>query len=113
MKMSGAEFRAFLGCRDASIWPEGLYVEEEALRINGEVSNMDAAYTDTDEIEIVGGSTAWESLDHRDRPTPSLRALARRWAKLQTETRLLVTVPNDQINNLVTMARSIGATVHR
>lgn len=46
------------------------------------------------------------------RATPTLKTLARRWLKSQNETRLIVSVSNDQIKNLVTMARSIGATVH-
>jgi len=113
MKMSGADFRAFMGSTDPNIWPEGLYIEEEMLRINGVDSNLDAPCVDSDMVEIVGGSTAWEDICARYKPCPSLRVLAKRWIKSQTETRVLVTVPNDQMENLVTMARSIGAVVHK
>ncbi len=110
MKMSGADFRAFLDCKHPDIWPDGLYIEEELLRVNGVETEILEKTNDTDVVEIVGGSTAWEN--RRDeRPAPTLASLARRWIKMQNELRVLVQVPKDKVDDLRKVLKSLGATV--
>lgn len=109
MKMSGAEFRAFMN--DRTIWPEGLIVEDEIISINGVESDLpsDDDYADTDLINIMYGSLRWE--DNREHEPGALTSLARRWAKSQKEVRLLVTVPKDKLEELTLLLKSIGAKI--
>ena len=114
MKMSGADFRAFLNCNDPDIWPEGLYIEEELLRVNGIEDEIAAEYKDSDVVEIIGGALAWDDLKKDRESLPSsLKALAKKWQKLQSESRVIVTVPNDKIEQLEAFAKTIGAKVVR
>jgi hypothetical protein len=108
--MSGADFRAFLDCKHHDIWPDGLYIEEELLRVNGVETELPEKTDDTDIIEILGGATAWENV-RDERPTPALVSLARRWIKMQNELRVLVSVPKDKVDDLRKALKSFGATV--
>ncbi len=114
MKMSGVDFKAFIGSKDPAWWPEGLYIEDELLRVNGEEAELGNTddYKDTDLIEIVGGALAWDSiLKDREMPPGSLKALARRWLKAQNETRVVIAVPNERVDELAALLKAIGARV--
>lgn len=112
MKMSGADFRAFLNYTDPAIWPEGLYIEEEMLRVNGVEDEIASEYKDSDIVEILGGSLAWDNLkkDRESQPM-SLKQLAKKWQKLQTQSRVIITVSNDKIEQLEDFLKSIGAKI--
>lgn len=111
VKLSGADFRAFLSSKDESIWPPGLYIEEELLRIDGRESEIpaDHEYNDDSVVEIISGNLAWEN--NQERLTTTLAALARRWLRKQNETRVVVTVPTDQLSKLADILKTIGAQV--
>lgn len=112
MKMSGADFSAFLDCKDQAIWPAGLYIEEEALRVNGVECELAGQYAPTDVVEILGGSLAWEDLaKDRESPPCSLVSLARRWVKLQTEINVVITIPKDRLDELPKVLKSLNAKV--
>lgn len=116
MKMSGADFRTFMASKDPAWWPEGLYIEDELLRVNGVESELDSTdkYKDDDLIEIIGGALAWDSLQNdRDKPPGSLASLARRWLKAQNETRVVIVVPNDRIGELDALLKPLGAKIAR
>lgn len=112
MKMSGADFRAFLDCKDPSIWPPGLYIEEELLRIDGdEIEELPESFDPASIIEIMGGSTAWESSADRERATPTLRTLARRWIKMQTTVNVVVSIPKKSMDQIASAVAKIGGKV--
>lgn len=111
LKMSGADFKAFIACKDEKFWPPGLYIEEETLRIDGVESELPApdTYADSAVVEIIGGSLAWE--ESRERPTATLVALARRWLKAQRVTRIVISVPLENVPRLGEVLKSIGAEI--
>lgn len=112
MKMSGADFQVFLKCKDPNIWPPGLYIEEELLRVNGVETELAESYSDADVIEIISGSLAWENLEKSKNGSPgSLRALARKWLKIQSSERVVVLVPKGRISDLSDALKPLGATI--
>ena len=114
IKMSGYDFKSFIGSKDPKYWPEGLYVEDELLLVNGIEKTLDLAGSsnDDDVIEILGGALAWDDFQrNRDNPPGSLVSLARRWLKDQTETRVVISVPNDRLKDLPAILAPIKASI--
>ena len=114
IKMSGYDFKSFIGSKDPKYWPEGLYVEDELLRVNGVDKTLDlvGSPNDDDVIQILGGALAWDySQRDRDNPPGSLVSLAKRWLKNQTETRVVISVPNGQLKDLPAILASIKASI--
>lgn len=103
VKTNGAEYKAYINEQSAKWWPDGAYMDDSVLNVNGvEIGedNFDfdpGKLEDSDAVSIIFGSYY---ISPGDRDPISLEAHFKRWRKAQTTVRILVEVHKDKLESL-------------
>jgi len=111
VKMSGADFKAFVA--DDTIWPDSIlgWLEDEEVTVNGKINDEDEAWDKCepgDLIVIIAGSIRF--LD-RNKDDIELTTLAKRWLKKNNTVTLLVEVTRDNEDGLRSRIKLEGGKV--
>lgn len=114
VKTNGAEYKAYINEQSAKWWPDGAYMDDVVLMVNGEEigeDNVDfdhAGMDDADSVSIICGefySTPG------DREPTSLIAHFKRWRKAQTTVRIAVEVHKDKSQAVEDAIKAAGGRI--
>lgn len=114
VKTNGAEYKAYINDADPKFWPEGAWMDDEVLLVNGEKvgeDNFDFDYTklnDADEVVLECGSY-YKS--EGDRNQIELITHFKRWRKAQATVRIAVEVYKDKLESLKTVIKANGGRI--
>jgi len=114
VKTTGAEYKAYLNDTDPQFWPEGAWMDDEVLLVNGKEvgeDNFDFDYmklNDADSVILECGSY-YKSVADRD--PIELVTHFKRWRKAQTTAYISVSVDKTRIDELKAMLKTFGAKI--
>ena len=106
MKLSGAEFNAFLN--DKTIWPnEDDWLEDELISIDGgESDGLPGQISDSAVVVVYGGT-----IRRHDKDDDALLTMIRKWRGLQTTTFLIVRVNKNKEEALRAAIKAAGGKI--
>ena len=100
MKTTGAELKRFY--KDEAFWPEGAWIDDWYLEVEGTETDPDAIDTVPDEAKVIFQGTVF--LDSDNSSWVTLDTFFRRCKKRQTYAISLVELPKDQLEDLKQLA---------
>lgn len=108
VKTTGAEWNAFYA--DASAWPDGWFHEDEVITVDGAYDeDRDLTCLQPDSKVTVTGGIIFKG-DYSEEGD-SVEGHFRKWRKAQTNTTIVVTVPNENLDALRQFVKTIGGRV--
>lgn len=96
VKTTGLQYKAFIKSQDPAFWPEGAWMDDAEVVVDGRPWNGDVdedQISDTAEVRVTGG-VVFLSEDADD--GPSVEAHLKRWLKAQTT--MVVMVEIDKVH---------------
>lgn len=114
VKTNGAEYKAYIADTDPKFWPDGSFIDDDVLIVNGTTHGSDdltldtSAFKDEDEVIIHCGSFYQSA---REDDPISLETHFKRWRKAQSTVRIAVEVHKDKLDGLMTAIKANGGRV--
>ena len=109
IKTTGAEFKRFY--TDDQFWPDGQYVEEEAVTANGELLDCFEDYTETIQDSDIVTVEDGVIFDKECNDIGTFEGLFRKWRKLQNTVFLAVEAPKDKADAIRAAIKAAGGKV--
>jgi len=114
VKTNGAEYKAYIAETDLKWWPEGSYMDDTLLIVNGEEIGDDNYTFDPNNLEdedVVVIDCGSYYRDANDLEPTNLTTHFKNWRKAQATVRFAVEVHKDKFDELKALIKSNGGKV--
>ena len=111
-KTTGAEYKAYIADDDPKWWPDGSYIDDDLILVDGQPmddAGFDATTLHDNAAVVIECGTYYSN--GIDGDPKSLEAHFKRWRKAQTTVRIAVEVHRDKLESLKLAIKAAGRVV--